>query len=56
MALKNKDDLLENDVRLEVSIHNELVLTDAKWLEFILNQIINNSITNNIFYSSNMIN
>ena len=44
VALKNKDDLLENDVRLEVSIHNELVLTDAKWLEFILNQIINNSI------------
>lgn len=44
VALKNKDDLLENDVRLDVSIHDELVLTDAKWLEFILNQIINNSI------------
>ena len=44
VALKNKDDLLENNVRLEVDIHNEKVLTDSKWLEFILNQIINNSI------------
>ena len=44
VALKNKDDLLENNVRIDVDIHNEKVLTDAKWLEFILNQIINNSI------------
>lgn len=44
VALKNKDDLLENNINLEVDIHNEKVLTDAKWLEFILNQIINNSI------------
>lgn len=44
VALKNKDDLLENNVRLEVDIHNEKVLTDSKWLEFILNQVINNSI------------
>lgn len=44
IALKNKDDLLENNVRIDVDIHNEKVLTDAKWLEFILNQIINNSI------------
>ncbi len=41
---KNKDDLLENKVNLEVDIHNEKVLTDSKWLEFVLNQIINNSI------------
>ena len=44
VALKNKDDLLENNVRLEVDIHNEKVLTDSKWLEFILNQVINNII------------
>lgn len=44
VALKNKDDLLENKVRLDVNIHDENVLTDSKWLEFILNQIINNSI------------
>ncbi len=34
----------ENKVNLEVDIHNEKVLTDSKWLEFVLNQIINNSI------------
>ena len=44
VALKNKDDLLENKVNLEVDIHNEKVLTDSKWLEFVLNQNINNSI------------
>lgn len=44
VALKNKDDLLENNIKLEVDINNEKVLTDSKWLEFILNQIINNSI------------
>lgn len=42
VILKNKDDLLENciDVNIE-SIHTK-ILTDGKWLEFILNQIINN--------------
>lgn len=44
VALKNKDDLLENNVKLEVDVNNKKVLTDSKWLEFILNQIINNSI------------
>ncbi len=44
VALKNKDDLLENNVKLEVNTNHEQVLTDSKWLEFILNQIINNSI------------
>ena len=44
VALKNKDDLLENNVDLMVDISDEKVLTDSKWLEFILNQIINNSI------------
>ena len=44
VALKNKDDLLENNVRLEVDVKKKQILTDTKWLEFILNQIINNSI------------
>ncbi|MGN1312527.1 MAG: ATP-binding protein [Bacilli bacterium] len=42
--LKNKDDLLENNIKLDVNINNVYVSTDKKWLEFILNQIINNSI------------
>ena len=44
VALKNKDDLLENNVDLIVDVDDEKILTDSKWLEFILNQIINNSI------------
>ena len=44
VALKNKDDLLENKIDLIVDIKNTEVYTDIKWLEFILNQIINNSI------------
>lgn len=44
VALKNKDDLLENDIRLDTDMHGEKVLSDLKWLEFILGQIINNSI------------
>ena len=37
VALKNKDDLLENNVRLEVDVKKKQILTDTKWLEFILN-------------------
>ncbi len=44
VGIKNMDDLLDNKVDLIVSKTNEKVLTDSKWLEFILNQIINNSI------------
>ena len=44
VALKNKDDLLENKIDLIVDVKNTEVYTDTKWLEFILNQIINNSI------------
>lgn len=44
VSLKNKDDLLENQIKLEVNIDNLNVYTDKKWLEFILNQIVNNSI------------
>lgn len=44
VLLKNKDDILENKINLEVNTQNEVVFTDQKWLDFILNQIINNSI------------
>lgn len=44
VALKNKDELLENKIDFQVNHPNYFVYTDAKWLEFILNQIINNSI------------
>lgn len=44
IALKNKDDLLANNIDLIVNNINYKILSDAKWLEFILNQIVNNSI------------
>ena len=44
VALKNKDDLLENKIDLIVDIKNNEVYNDNKLIEFILNQIINNSI------------
>lgn len=44
VAIKNKDDFLENKVDLIVSNIDYSIYTDSKWLEFILNQIINNSI------------
>ncbi len=44
IALRNKDSFLENKVDLIVNNTSCLVLTDSKWLEFILNQIINNSL------------
>lgn len=42
--LKNKDHLLESDIELIVKDVNYEIYTDLKWLSFILNQIINNSI------------
>lgn len=42
--LKNKDDLLEQNIDLEITNINKKVYTDKKWLEYIINQIINNSI------------
>lgn len=42
--LKNKDDILENNIDVLVNVGKIKVLTDSKWLLFILNQIINNSI------------
>lgn len=44
VALKNKDDLLESKIDFIVELKDLSVYTDSKWLEFILNQIINNSI------------
>ena len=44
ISIKNKDDLLENNISFETNIKKVIVNTDKKWLEFIINQIINNSI------------
>lgn len=44
VSIKNKDDLLENNVSFETDLKALNINTDKKWLEFILNQIINNSI------------
>ncbi len=44
VGLKNMDDILDNKVSFKVENINYNVLTDSKWLEFILDQIINNSI------------
>ena len=44
VGLKNMDDLLENKIDYIVENTQYKVLTDSKWLEFILGQIINNSI------------
>lgn len=44
VLLKNKASILENHIDVTVDVKNIKVLTDSKWLVFILNQIINNSI------------
>lgn len=44
VLLKNKDDILENKIDIKVDLRGIEVYSDSKWLEFILNQIINNSI------------
>lgn len=44
VAMKNKDYLLESHIDFKVENINYNVLTDSKWLEFMLNQIISNSI------------
>ena len=44
VGIKNMDALLENKIDYLVDNVNIKVLTDSKWLEFILGQIINNSI------------
>lgn len=42
VAMHNKDDLLERQINFVVNVNGQVV-TDAKWLEFILNQLVNNS-------------
>ena len=44
VGLKNKDDLLESNIDFITDLKNLKISTDKKWLEFIINQIINNSI------------
>ncbi len=44
IALKNMDDLLDNQIEFIVEKTNVKVLSDSKWLEFILGQIVNNAI------------
>ncbi len=44
VAVKNKDDLLDNNVSFSTEGLSQVVLTDGKWLEFMLNQLVNNSI------------
>ena len=44
VLLRNKDIILRSDIELIVENLDVKVLTDSKWLEFILNQIISNSI------------
>lgn len=44
VALKNKDDLLENKIDFICNVKNKTVYTDSKWLIFIVNQLVNNSI------------
>ncbi|MDE6627382.1 MAG: sensor histidine kinase [Lachnospiraceae bacterium] len=44
VVMSNKDDLLESDITPKIGEVNRTVITDAKWLEFILNQLINNAV------------
>lgn len=44
VSLNNMDDILSNNIELLAENLNYKVNTDSKWLEFILNQIINNCI------------
>lgn len=44
VIVKNKEAFIFNKVSLKLSDFNYSVLTDSKWLEFIINQIINNSL------------
>lgn len=41
---KNQDSLLYHDIKIEIDQINCPVLSDSKWLEFIINQIVSNSI------------
>ncbi|WP_305304167.1 ATP-binding protein [Romboutsia ilealis] len=41
---KNKDSLLLKRISIEIGDINKLILSDSKWLEFVINQIVSNSI------------
>lgn len=43
VMLKNKDILLERKIEITSDVRDSKVLTDSKWLEFMINQIISNS-------------
>lgn len=44
VILKNKKQLIEQKIKIEMNLTEETVYTDSKWIEFILNQILMNSI------------
>lgn len=44
VAIKNQSNILDNNIELSINVDNLNIETDSKWMEFILNQIINNSI------------
>lgn len=44
VMIKNKDEILLNNITVSVENLNIFVYTDTKWLIFIINQILNNSI------------
>lgn len=44
VILRNKDSLLYHNVSIHIEMEDTFVLSDSKWLEFILNQIIINSV------------
>lgn len=44
VMIKNKDEILLNNITVSVENLNVFVYTDTKWLIFIINQILNNSI------------
>lgn len=43
-VLNHKDDLIENAIEVHAEKLDTVVLSDGKWMEFILNQIVNNAI------------
>ena len=44
VIIKNKNNFIENKIRLEIHDLDVMVKTDSKWMEFIINQILSNSI------------
>ena len=43
VLLRNKDDFLALDIQVETKNLNKKILTDSKWFEYILNQIVSNA-------------